>query len=175
MCIRDRDIGGGAQRDRRRGVPPRAPGRDRGGRGGASRRDAGLSVTEPAYALGVDFGTESGRALLLDLRTGEEAAVSEVAYAHGVIDRELPQGGDRSEIGQLPPDWALQHSDDWLAVLDLSLIHISNGSPAEPSFSSARPEGGVCSRSPDRSGRAGFAFMCRGYTQRTIRRPPWIR
>ena len=78
-------------------------------------------MTEPAYALGVDFGTESGRALLLDLRTGEEAAVSEVAYAHGVIDRELPQGGDRSEIGQLPPDWALQHSDDWLAVLDTAI------------------------------------------------------
>jgi L-ribulokinase len=73
-------------------------------------------VTEPAYALGVDFGTESGRALLLDLRTGQEAAVSEVAYAHGVIDRELPSTGE-----QLPPDWALQHSDDWIAVLDTAI------------------------------------------------------
>ncbi|HEY4896502.1 MAG TPA: ribulokinase [Solirubrobacteraceae bacterium] len=78
-------------------------------------------MTERAYALGVDFGTESGRALLLDLRTGEEAAVSEVAYAHGVIDRELPQDGDRSEIGQLPPDWALQDSGDWIAVLDTAI------------------------------------------------------
>jgi L-ribulokinase len=73
-------------------------------------------VTDSAYALGVDFGTESGRALLLDLRSGEEIAVSEVAYAHGVIDRELPQSGE-----QLPPDWALQHSDDWLAVLDSAI------------------------------------------------------
>ncbi len=73
-------------------------------------------MTEPAYALGVDFGTESGRALLLDLRTGQEAAVSEVAYAHGVIDRELPSTGE-----QLPPDWALQHSDDWIAVLDTAI------------------------------------------------------
>lgn len=73
-------------------------------------------MTDGAYALGVDFGTESGRALLLDLRSGEEVAVSEVAYAHGVIDRELPQSGE-----QLPPDWALQHSDDWLAVLESAI------------------------------------------------------
>jgi L-ribulokinase len=87
-------------------------------------------VSESAYALGVDFGTESGRALLLDLRTGEEAAVSEVAYAHGVIDRELPQSGDRSEIGQLPPDWALQHSDDWLAVLDAAIPAVLEQAPS---------------------------------------------
>jgi L-ribulokinase len=82
-------------------------------------------VTGSAYALGVDFGTESGRALLLDLRTGAEVAVSEVAYAHGVIDRELPAGG-----GQLPADWALQHSDDWLAVLDTAIPAVLEQAPA---------------------------------------------
>jgi L-ribulokinase len=73
-------------------------------------------VTSGAYALGVDFGTESGRALLLDVRTGDEVAVSEVAYAHGVIDRTLPATGE-----QLPPDWALQDPDDWVAVLDTAI------------------------------------------------------
>ena len=73
-------------------------------------------MTQPAYAIGVDFGTESGRALLLDLRTGEEAAVSEVRYAHGAIDRELPSTGE-----QLPPDWALQDPDDWVAVLETAI------------------------------------------------------
>lgn len=73
-------------------------------------------MTAGSYALGVDFGTESGRALLLDLRSGEELAVHEVAYEHGVIDRELPDGGER-----LPPDWALQHADDWLTVLDRAI------------------------------------------------------
>ena len=70
------DLRRGAERDRRRGVPPRAPGGDRGGdRGKAGARGHdGPPVSRPAYALGVDFGTESGRALLLDLRTGEEAA-----------------------------------------------------------------------------------------------------
>jgi L-ribulokinase len=70
-------------------------------------------VSGRGYALGVDFGTESGRALLLDLDSGEEVAVSEVAYASGAIDRELPPTGE-----QLPPDWALQDPDDWVAVLE---------------------------------------------------------
>ncbi len=73
-------------------------------------------MNRSAYALGIDFGTESGRALLLDLHTGEEAAVSEVRYVHGVIDRELPSTGE-----QLPPDWALQDPDDWVAVLEAAI------------------------------------------------------
>ena len=77
-----------------------------------------------AFALGVDFGTESGRALLLDLDSGEELAVSEVAYEHGVIDRELPGTGQ-----QLPPDWALQHSGDWLAVLDSAIPAVLEQAP----------------------------------------------
>ncbi|MGI8507550.1 MAG: ribulokinase [Solirubrobacteraceae bacterium] len=70
-------------------------------------------MTERVYSIGVDFGTESGRALMLDARTGEELAVSVVAYASGVIDRELPGTGE-----SLPPDWALQDPDDWIAVLE---------------------------------------------------------
>ena len=73
-------------------------------------------MTPPAYALGVDFGTESGRALLLDLDAGAELAVAEVRYAHGVIDRELPGSGET-----LPPDWALQHSRDWVEVLEVAI------------------------------------------------------
>ena len=53
-------------------------------------------------AIGVDFGTASGRVLLLDLATGEEVAVSEVRYPHGVIDARLP-----SNNAELPPDTAL--------------------------------------------------------------------
>ncbi len=86
-------------------------------------------MSEGTYALGVDFGTESGRALLLDLRSGAEVAVSEVAYAHGVIDRELPPEAARSEDGELPPDWALQHSDDWLAVLDTAIPAVLEQAP----------------------------------------------
>jgi L-ribulokinase len=69
-------------------------------------------MSEPAYCIGVDFGTESGRALLLDARSGEELAVSVVAYPSAVIDRELPSTGE-----SLPSDWALQDPDDWVKVL----------------------------------------------------------
>ena len=63
-------------------------------------------------SIGVDFGTESGRALVLDVRTGEELGVSVVPYPSAVIDRELPSTGER-----LPADWALQDPDDWVKVL----------------------------------------------------------
>jgi L-ribulokinase len=62
--------------------------------------------------IGVDFGTESGRVLLLDLGSAEELAVTEVRYPHGVIDQRLPSTG-----GELPPDTALQDPGDYLEVL----------------------------------------------------------
>jgi L-ribulokinase len=70
-------------------------------------------VSDRAYAIGIDFGTESGRAVVLDLASGEELASSAVRYPHGVIDRELPTTGER-----LPPEWALQDPDDWITVLE---------------------------------------------------------
>ncbi|MEX0741858.1 MAG: FGGY family carbohydrate kinase, partial [Phycisphaeraceae bacterium] len=58
--------------------------------------------------LGLDFGTESVRALLVDL-TGRDLAVAAVPYAHGQITQTLPVTGER-----LPADFALQHPGDWL-------------------------------------------------------------
>ena len=55
------------------------------------------------YTIGVDFGTESGRAVLVDCRDGCEVATAMHPYAHGVIDGSLPG----SEV-PLPPDRALQ-------------------------------------------------------------------
>jgi L-ribulokinase len=63
--------------------------------------------------IGIDFGTESGRVLVLDVHAGEELGVSVVPYPSAVIDRELPSTGER-----LPPDWALQDPDDWVKVLE---------------------------------------------------------
>ena len=61
------------------------------------------------YSIGLDFGTESVRAVVVDVRTGRVAAQSASAYAHGVIDDALPTTGKK-----LPPDYALQHPADWL-------------------------------------------------------------
>lgn len=65
------------------------------------------------YALGLDFGTESVRAVLVDVASGATAATAEAAYRHGVIDRSLPDGQ-----AQLPNDWALQSSADWLESME---------------------------------------------------------
>jgi L-ribulokinase len=59
-------------------------------------------------ALGLDFGTESVRALLVDL-AGRERASKAVAYSHSQITTELPGSG-----APLPPHFALQHPKDWM-------------------------------------------------------------
>ncbi|MBK8048482.1 MAG: ribulokinase [Anaerolineales bacterium] len=64
------------------------------------------------YVIGIDFGTESGRALLVDVRDGREVATAVHVYKNGVIDEQLPGSGVKLE-----PDWALQDPDDYLEVL----------------------------------------------------------
>lgn len=44
------------------------------------------------YSIGVDYGTLSGRALLIDVETGEELASSVYEYPHQVMDQKLPSG-----------------------------------------------------------------------------------
>jgi L-ribulokinase len=82
-------------------------------------REAAAGSDRRGYALGVDFGTESGRATLLDLEHGEELASAAVPYPHAVIDRELPSTGET-----LPPDWALQDPDDWVGVLETGIADV---------------------------------------------------
>jgi L-ribulokinase len=68
-------------------------------------------MSERKYAIGIDFGTESGRAVLVDVADGQVIATAVHSYANGVIDEKLP-GAD---IG-LEPDWALQDPNDYLEV-----------------------------------------------------------
>lgn len=76
----------------------------------------------PKYTIGVDFGTESARAVLVDVRSGHVAATATATYAHGVIDRTLP-----GQTARLPPDWALQHPGDWLEALEQVLRSVGTG------------------------------------------------
>ncbi len=62
------------------------------------------------YTIGLDFGTLSGRAVLVDTRDGGEIAEAVFEYPHAVMDETLPSGK------RLPPDWALQHPQDYIDV-----------------------------------------------------------
>lgn len=63
------------------------------------------------YCIGIDYGTLSGRAVLVDAGSGEEICARVSEYCHGVMDEKLPDGS------RLPPDWALQHAQDYIDVL----------------------------------------------------------
>lgn len=52
------------------------------------------------YSIGVDFGTESGRAVLVEVATGREVATSVYTYKHRVIDEFLPVGVHLSSWNQ---------------------------------------------------------------------------
>ncbi|MBR5498116.1 MAG: ribulokinase [Clostridia bacterium] len=63
------------------------------------------------YVIGVDYGTLSGRAVIVDAKTGEEKASAVYEYPHAVMDEYLPDGT------KLGTDWALEHPQDYLDVL----------------------------------------------------------
>ncbi|HEY8529285.1 MAG TPA: ribulokinase [Paenibacillaceae bacterium] len=79
------------------------------------------------YAIGIDYGTQSGRAVLIDLADGAEVADHVTPYPHGVIDEELPEGGVK-----LGREWALQHPGDYLEVLRRSVPEVLRQSGVRP-------------------------------------------
>ena len=69
-------------------------------------------MSDTQFVIGLDFGTKSVRALVVEARTGREAGTAVCDYAHGVIDEHLPGTSIRLE-----PDWALQDPNDYLESL----------------------------------------------------------
>ena len=80
-------------------------------------------MTGKKYAIGVDFGTESGRAVIVDVSNGKELATSVHTYANGVIDEKLPETNQ-----PLPPDWALQDPNDYLEVFKHTIPEVLKSS-----------------------------------------------
>jgi L-ribulokinase len=79
------------------------------------------------YTLGVDFGTESARAVLVDLANGAEIAQAVCAYPDGVIDERLPG----TEIA-LELDWALQNPADYVTCFQQSVRQAVSESGVDP-------------------------------------------
>ena len=64
------------------------------------------------YVIGIDFGTLSGRAILVDASNGKELATAVMEYPHGVMDTVLRSSGEK-----LPQNFALQDPNDYILVL----------------------------------------------------------
>jgi len=78
------------------------------------------------YTIGVDFGTLSGRAVLVSLETGEEIATAVYDYPHKVMETALPCGKP------LEKNSALQHPKDYVETLSHSVQEVMKISGINP-------------------------------------------
>ena len=81
----------------------------------------------PKYSIGIDYGTLSARALMVDIADGRELGSTAFDYPHAVISDRLPESG-----AQLPPDWALQHPQDYLDALSATVPALLRKTGVEP-------------------------------------------
>lgn len=79
------------------------------------------------YSIGVDYGTQSGRAVLVEVGTGKEIATAVKEYNHGVMDEYLPDG-----ITKLEFDWALQNPADYIEVLQSTIPEVLRSANVSP-------------------------------------------
>ena len=80
------------------------------------------------YVIGVDFGTLSGRAVVVRVSDGAELGSSVHEYESAVMDKTLGSSGKA-----LPADWALQDPQDYVSVLK----HAVHGAVQAAGISSA--------------------------------------
>jgi len=81
------------------------------------------------YSIGIDFGTKSGRAVLVDVENGNEVATSVLEYPNGVIDEYLPLEDETVELGT---DWALQDPNDYMKVIYKTIPEVVKEAGIEP-------------------------------------------
>ncbi|MDO4067339.1 ribulokinase [Clavibacter michiganensis] len=74
--------------------------------------EAQPGVDTESYVVGVDYGTLSGRAVVVRVSDGVELGSGVLDYPHAVMDDTLAATG-----AQLPPEWALQVPSDYVDVL----------------------------------------------------------
>ncbi|NEI73604.1 ribulokinase [Rhizobium lusitanum] len=78
-----------------------------------------------SYLIGLDYGSESARGVLVDVSTGLQVASHTHAYRHGIMTQTLP-GGE-----QLPRGWALQNATDYVEAAEAILTELGNGRDIE--------------------------------------------
>src|SRR3954451_1921640 len=77
--------------------------------------------------VGVDFGTLSGRPVVVRVADGPELGSAVTEYPHAVVDRRLPGSGRA-----LPPEWALQVPSDYIEVLRTAVPEAVRAAGADP-------------------------------------------
>ncbi|MCU1411221.1 MAG: araB [Rhodoglobus sp.] len=70
------------------------------------------SPSSDTYVVGIDYGTLSGRAVVVRVSDGAELGTATHDYSHAVMDTVLAPTG-----AALPPEWALQVPADYVDVL----------------------------------------------------------
>ena len=98
-----------------------------GGNGFARIRAVKSGKKKPRYVLGIDFGTLSGRALLVNAHTGQEVAWADHPYKNGVIEETLPGRKKR-----LKPLTSLQDPADYIEVLKKAVPRVMGLAKAKP-------------------------------------------
>jgi L-ribulokinase len=71
-----------------------------------------MPAGDERYVVGIDFGTLSGRAVVVRVSDGTEVGSAVHDYDHAVMDTVLASNG-----ATLPPEWALQVPSDYVDVL----------------------------------------------------------
>lgn len=79
------------------------------------------------YAIGVDFGTESARSVLVRLADRAEIETATHLYEHGVMTETLAASGEK-----LAPNTALQDPDDYLVALEKVVRAVVDRSGVDP-------------------------------------------
>ena len=75
-----------------------------------------------SYSIGIDFGTEEARAMLVDMN-GNCVKDAAFRYPHGVMSEQLPDGT------LLRPGFALQHPQDYIDAIHTMLNRLSQEFP----------------------------------------------
>src|SRR4051812_49966655 len=79
------------------------------------------------YTIGIDFGTLSGRAVVVRVDDGAELASAVHDYDHGVLVGSLPVGDVR-----LPAEWALQVPEDYRRGMENAVPEANSRAGNEP-------------------------------------------
>ena len=103
------------------------------------RRGVATRTPAPAVALGLDFGTESCRAVLVSV-SGDEVASAVQPFAHGVITAQLPPqpvscwaaAVDGQHQPSLQPVDAYQHATDWMDAAGDAVRQVLSDSGTNP-------------------------------------------